>query len=90
MPGVIYSEEALAEVDRLEQAAPGAASLIEGAVSVLDANPCIGRSVEHDLRELVISRGKTGYVALYDYDDEFDEVIVVAVRHQREAGYVVD
>jgi hypothetical protein len=39
------------------------------------------------LRELVISRGKSGYLALYDYDEPNDMVLVLALRHQREAGY---
>lgn len=47
----------------------------------------IGRPVEEDLRELVISRGKSGYVALYGFFETEDVVLVVAVRHQREAGF---
>jgi hypothetical protein len=43
--------------------------------------------VESGLRELVISRGKTGYVALYDYIAATGTIIVFAVRHQREVGY---
>jgi hypothetical protein len=39
------------------------------------------------MRELVISRGKTGHVALYDYDPDGDVVVIVALRAQREAGY---
>jgi plasmid stabilization system protein ParE len=48
----------------------------------------MGRSVEQGLRELVISQGKSGYVALYSYEREADVVLVLAIRHQREAGYV--
>jgi len=40
--------------------------------------------VEKELRELVISRGKTGYLALYDYVEEHDVVRVLAIWHQRE------
>ena len=52
-------------------------------------HPWIGRAVddETNLRELVISRGKTAHVALYRYDELREEVIVAAVRHQREAGF---
>jgi len=39
------------------------------------------------LRELVISQGKTGYIALYEYSPVEKLVRVVAVRHQREVGY---
>jgi plasmid stabilization system protein ParE len=54
------------------------------AVEVLARHPLIGRSVEHGLRELVISRGKSGYVALYDFREPQDAVLVLAIRHQRE------
>jgi len=47
----------------------------------------MGRSAEEGMRELVISHGRTGYVALYDYLAPIDSVVILAVRHQREAGY---
>ena len=34
----------------------------------------------------MISRGKTGYIALYRYDEIRDAVRVLAIRHQREIG----
>jgi len=36
----------------------------------------------------VISRGRSGYLALYRYDEDRDRVLVLTIRHQREAGYV--
>ena len=62
--------------------------LIAGAIDILASHPLIGRPAEHGYRELVISRGKSGYLALYDYVTADDVVIVLAIRHQREAGYV--
>jgi len=47
----------------------------------------IGRRVSGELREVVISRGRTGYVALYQHYPASDRVIVRAIRHQREAGF---
>ena len=61
--------------------------LIEEAVELLNRHPLIGRPVEHELRELVISRGRTGYVALYCFEEARDAVLILALRHQREAGY---
>lgn len=61
--------------------------LIAEAVGLLIRHPLIGRPVESGLRELVISRGRTGYVALYSVEDDQDAVLVLAIRHQREAGY---
>ena len=36
---------------------------------------------------MLISRGSTGYLALYGYDERADRVVVLALRHQRELGY---
>ena len=38
------------------------------------------------MRELVISHGSTGYLALYRYHEIRDLVTVLAIRHQRELG----
>ncbi len=91
-----YSARAFADLDRLAdflmKSDPAAAAetidLIAEAVAVLKRHPLIGRPVEGNLRELIISRGKTGYVALYSHEPEHDTVLVLAVRHQREAGYI--
>lgn len=56
-------------------------------VDVLARHPLVGRTVQGELRELVISHGKTGYVALYRFFEERNIVRVVAIRHQREAGH---
>ena len=61
--------------------------LILNALTILEQHPEIGRLVQNNFRELIISRGKTGYVALYEYDEASDLVLVLAIRHQREAGY---
>jgi plasmid stabilization system protein ParE len=39
------------------------------------------------VRELVSSYGRTGYVALYRVTLRRRRVEVLAIRHQREAGY---
>jgi hypothetical protein len=40
-----------------------------------------------ELRELVISFGDSGYIALYRYEPATDTVYVLVFRHQKEAGY---
>jgi plasmid stabilization system protein ParE len=60
---------------------------IREAVEILRDHPLIGRKVEDGYRELVISRGQYGYVALYRWYEEFGDVLVLSIRHQREAGY---
>ena len=61
--------------------------LIMDALNILQDHPNIGRPLQLPLRELVISRGRTGYVALYEYDAQANVVVVLAIRHQRQAGY---
>lgn len=60
--------------------------LIVSAPDMLRLHPNIGRRCGNQVRELVISRGNTGYVALYRYDEIRDLVRVLAIRHQREVG----
>jgi plasmid stabilization system protein ParE len=93
---LIYSQIALRDLEKLADflleidpsAAAETLALIEEAVAILKRHPLIGRPVESDLRELLISRGKTGYVALYSFEADQDAVLILAIRHQREAGYV--
>ena len=79
----------LLEFDK--SAASKAIDLIEDGLRILKQHPFIGRpvqgdqAIEGDLRELVISYGKTGYVALYSIEDEA-QVWILTIRHQREAG----
>jgi len=63
-------------------------NLITEAVEILENHPLIGRPAEQGIRELVISRGKSGYLAMYSYENIPDTVLVLAVRQQREAGYL--
>jgi plasmid stabilization system protein ParE len=65
-----------------------AAELIATAVEALAHHPLLGRPAESGYRELVISRGRTGYLALYRYEEARDRILVLAIRHQCETGYV--
>jgi plasmid stabilization system protein ParE len=95
MAQVIYSEEALADFERiieflLEASTESALQTlvnIRSAVGILEAHPLIGRRIDGHIRELVISQGATGYLALYRFDAAFDVVRILRIRHQREAGY---
>jgi plasmid stabilization system protein ParE len=69
-------------------AAEAAAEAIASAVNTLAAHPLVGRRIEADLRELVISFGVTGYIALYRFAVQEDTVRVLALRHQQEIGYL--
>ena len=61
--------------------------LIVGALRILQEHPLIGRPVEADLREMLNSRGRTGYIALYRYRAATDVVLVLRVRQQRELDF---
>jgi plasmid stabilization system protein ParE len=95
LAAVTYSGRALADLDRLfdflaaesPNAAVAAAAVIVDAIVILERHPYIGRPVKGRLRELVISYGRTGYVALYRVAARGDRVEILAIRHQREAGY---
>lgn len=95
MTTIAYSERARADIVRLTDflfesdptAADTTADLIEEAIAILINHPEIGRKVGSELRELIISRGRSGYLALYHFGVRVDEVFVLAIRHQRESGY---
>jgi plasmid stabilization system protein ParE len=81
-------ERLVAFLDEEDPAALATYDLVLGALEVLRNYPSIGRPVDQILRELVISRGSTGYLALYEYEVRADRVVILALRHQREAGYL--
>ena len=95
MTRLIYSSRAFNALDRLTDflmdtdpvAASQTVELLAEAVTILKRHPLIGRPVDDHLRGLVISRGKTGYIALYRYEAELDTAWLLAIRHQRESGF---
>ena len=94
MTKVFYSQGALEDTERLAEfllatdprAAAETGRILMEAMSMLSNHPLVGRIVESGLRELVISRGQSGYVALYRFDADSDQVFILAIRHQRELG----
>ena len=95
MTVVAYSERALVDFERIFDfladtdplSARTAVDVIAEAISMLERHPLIGRPAENGLHELVISRGRSGYVALYRYLEAADTALILAIRHQREAGF---
>ena len=75
-------------LDQSQAAAESTTELVIDGLQILRKHPRIGRVRRDGLRELVISRGKTGYVALYRYDEIRDVARVLAIRHQRELGEI--
>jgi plasmid stabilization system protein ParE len=95
MVDVIFSPQAVADLERLEEflwqsqdplGGELLAFVLDG-LAVLTHQPGVGRPVSHGHRELIISRGRGGYLARYTFDPAQMRVIVLGIRHQREAGY---
>ncbi len=61
---------------------------VRRALELLADHPLLGREAEKGRRELILSRGRYGYIAKYRWLPAEDVVLILAVRHQREAGYL--
>jgi plasmid stabilization system protein ParE len=93
---VIYSDAAFADFERVVEflldASPSSpreiVASIQSAISILAHHPLIGRKRDAFRRELVISYGRSGYIAIYRYDPAYDVVRILRIRHQREAGFI--
>jgi plasmid stabilization system protein ParE len=96
MPRLKWSPNGLRDVARLHNflapksndAARRAIKAIRQGVKLLGKFPEMGRLIEElpeEFREWVIEFGGGAYVALYRYGGK--EVVILAVRHGREAGY---
>ena len=96
MPRLKWSPNGLRDLARLHEflapksrdAARRAVKAIRQGVKLLGKFPEMGRPVEEmpeEFREWIVEFGSGAYVALYRYDGK--EVVILAVRHGREAGY---
>ena len=68
--------------------AGGRVKAIRSSIKILAYQPHLGRPVEDidaEYREWLIEFGTSGYIALYRVEPEI--VAILAVRHQKEAGY---
>jgi plasmid stabilization system protein ParE len=92
---VTYSAAAFADLEDIftdldaddPTLAGNSVALIAAAVSELSTRPRLGRPAEEGLRERVISRGRTGYIALYRHLELDDCVLIIGIRHRYAAGY---
>jgi plasmid stabilization system protein ParE len=88
-------DQALTDLERLEDFLCEAHDPLAGdlhiylmqALNVLTQQPGIGRPIGDGLRELIIDRGRGGYLARYQYQQARHLVTVLRIRHQRESGY---
>jgi plasmid stabilization system protein ParE len=93
---MIWSPPALRDVQRVyrllaqksSHAAKRAVKAIRAGVKIIGGHPETGRPAEEmnpEYREWLINFGDSGYIVLYRYDG--NTVVILAVRHQKEAGY---
>ena len=96
MPQVIFTPAAVHDLKRLRvflqpknpAAAERAAKAIIQGVHELGKFPHIGRPADglsEEYRDWLIDFGESGYIARYRLDG--DTVVVLAIRHQKEAGF---
>ena len=96
MPRLIWSEPALVNVQRLYRflaeknlaAAKRAVKAIRDGVKIMAQHPQVGRVVDEMdevFRDWPVDFGDSGYVVRYRFDGE--RVTLLAVRHQKEAGF---
>ena len=98
MPQVRLSARTQSDITRLHsfllsknaKAAQKAAQAIRASFASLANTLLFGRLVDdaEDRRELVIDFGASGYLALYRVDRTLDVVIILAIKHQSEDGYI--
>ena len=96
MSRVIFAPAAVRDLERLRDflrpknptAAEMAAKAIIQGVQALGEQPYIGRPVDdmsEEYRDWLIDYGDSGYVIRYRIDHA--AVVVLAIRHQKEAGF---
>ena len=94
MATVEITQKALADLERLfdfvaaenPQKAREQILSVRKAFELLTDHPLLGRPAEKGRRELILS-GRYGYIAKYRWLPAEDIVLILAVRHQLEAGY---
>lgn len=96
MPHLSWAPAAVSDIQRLYRfllpknadAARRAIKAIREGVTILARQPRIGRPIEDlptEFRDWLIDFGDDGYVVRYRIEE--NGVIILAVRHQKEAGF---
>ncbi|MGN7806386.1 type II toxin-antitoxin system RelE/ParE family toxin [Ensifer sp. 22460] len=96
MPQIVFSPAAVRDLERLRKflqaksplAAKRVGEAILRGVQALGAHPKMGRFIDDlpdQYREWLIDFGDSGYITRYRIDG--DILTILAVRHQKEAGF---
>ena len=67
----------------------GVLEAMERSIETLTVNPYLGRPVLHrrNRRELIVGRGKLGFIVRYTIDESQRVALVLGIRGQRERGF---
>jgi plasmid stabilization system protein ParE len=94
MATVEITQRALADLERLfdfiaenPEKAPEQILSVRKAFELVADHPLLGRLAEEGRRELILSRRRYGCIAKNRWLPAEDIVLILAVRHQLEAGY---
>lgn len=95
MAKLVFSENAIQDIYRLTdfllasypEVALDTGEIIINGLQILVTHPLVGQKNEDGLRRLIISRGRSGYIAIYHYDQFTNRILVLAITHQRELGF---
>lgn len=94
MPRIIYTEEFVNDFERVYSflheknplAAQRLAGLLEEKLELLATIPK-AFTFFGEFRLYMLEFGSSGYAILYDYDEESDQLIILRIKHQKEAGF---
>ena len=92
MAKLVYSPRVLFDIGRffdfLAGQDPRASSVnfeyFNSRVGSLAQFPLMGREVKTGIRKLLVRRDRSGYVVIYRFEPEYDTVLILFMRHQRE------
>jgi plasmid stabilization system protein ParE len=97
MPQIIISNNARNHLKKIydfleksdKESAKEAIKTIKQGLHYLKKMPLMGRILEENksLNELIIKYGNSGYIVLYHYNEIIDQVVILAIKHQKELDY---
>lgn len=94
MPQIIYTENFIDDFDRVYEflyeknslAAQKLALILEEKLTLLASIP-EAFTFLGDYRVYFLTFGSSGYAILYDYDETADSIVLLRIKHQKEAGF---
>ena len=94
MPQIIYTEAFISDFERLylflnkenPRAAQKLAAVLEERLEILATIPK-AFAFFGEFRVYMLEFGSAGYAILYDYSVETDQIIMLRIKHQKEAGF---